>query len=535
VYYEQQAFWRQLVPQQDSNALVSKETSGGSVAMNVILILIDSCNRHYLSPYGCSSVKTSNIQELAQRGVTFTNHFLGSAPCMPARRELMAGRREFLWRGWGPLEPFDYPLALECRKLGVVTQIITDHYHYWEAGAHGYLEYFDGSEMIRGHELDYWKTTPQPNEPDWVKAINKHRPGWGSRYYRNVAHFKSVEDFHSPTVFRKAAEWIDANAGLLGKQPFYLHVESFDAHEPFYVPEPYRSMYTDDLNPEYTCWPPYQNQEQRVAFLRNTSIAELDYIRAQYKGKLTMVDDSIGLLWQAMDRQKLWNETMVILTTDHGHELGEAIHSLDEISEDGRDHTLRCPFGKQHPHYLSHSNIPLIVWHPELANDGRRIDAITCGVDLYATILEALGHKLPPGPHSKSILPILSGESPGREFTYWGTFGAGICCTDGHYVLLQGANSEAPLYWYSAHLRAPRENGVKCGRFIPGVECLVWQIETENRFSFPSILYRRDDLLFEERNILNEYPDVAAGIRKKLRQAIEEDGCPAEQFDRLGL
>ncbi|MGQ9456172.1 MAG: sulfatase [Armatimonadota bacterium] len=402
--------------------------------MNVIFILIDSCNRHYLSAYGCQTVKTSNIQELADRGVTFTNHFFSSAPCMPARRELMAGRREFLWRGWGPLEPFDNPLALECRKLGAITQIITDHYHYWEASAHGYLEYFDGSEMIRGHELDYWKTAPQPDEPDWVKAINKYRPGKGSRYYRNAAHFKSVEDFHSPTVFRKAAEWIDANASLLGTQQFYLHVESFDAHEPFYIPEPYRSMYTSDLNPSYTCWPPYQNQAERITFLRNTSTAELDYIRAQYKGKLTMVDDSVGLLWQAMDRHKLWDNTMVILTTDHGHELAEAIKTLDEITEDGRDHTLRCPFGKEHPHYLTHANIPLIIWHPELANNGERVDTITSTVDIYATILEALGAKEIPAPHSRSILRILTGEDKGRDFTYWGSFGTGICCTDGEYV-----------------------------------------------------------------------------------------------------
>ena len=513
--------------------------------MNVILILIDSCNRHYLTPYGCKSVKTSNIQELADRGVTFTNHFFGSAPCMPARRELMAGRREFLWRGWGHMEPFDEALALECRKLGAVTQIVTDHYHYWETGAHGYLEHFDGSEMIRGHELDYWKTAPQPDEPDWVKAINKHRPGWGSRYYRNVAHFKTVEDFHSPTVFRKAAEWIDSNAGA--HAGFFLHIESFDSHEPFYVPEPYRSMYTDDLNPGYTCWPPYQSLEQRLAFLRGTSMAELEYIRAQYKGKLTMVDDALGQVWAAMDRHKLWNDTMVILTTDHGHELAEAIRSLDEVGEDARDHTLRRPYGKEHPHYLSTANIPLIVWHPHLMNGGKRIDAITCGVDIYSTILAALhdgaaphdgaGFEIPPhrGPHSRSILPVLSGEKAGRDFTYWGSFGGGICCTDGEHVLLQGANSRAPLYWYSALLNTACTGEPESGRFIPGVDCPVWRIPRASAFDFPSILCRRDDPLFDEENIIDREPDAASSLRKRLGAAIAEDGCPPEQFDRLGL
>jgi arylsulfatase A-like enzyme len=112
---------------------------------NVILVLIDSLNRHYLSPYGCTTVRTPNIGELASRGVTFNNHYVGSIPCMPARREMMTGRQEFLYLGWGHIEPFDDVLADRCHEAGAVTQMVTDHYHYWEDGAHGYMEYFNGS------------------------------------------------------------------------------------------------------------------------------------------------------------------------------------------------------------------------------------------------------------------------------------------------------------------------------------------------------------------------------------------------------
>ena len=500
--------------------------------MNVILILIDSCNRHYLSPYGCKTVQTPNIGQLADRGVTFTNHVIGSAPCMPARREMMTGRREFLFRGWGHMEPFDAPLAAERRKLGAVTQMVTDHYHYWENGAHGYIESFNGCEMIRGHELDFWKTALQPNEPDWVKAINVHRPGWGSRYYRNVAHFKSEEDFFSPTVFRKAAEWLDGNHD---HSSFFLQIESFDAHEPFHVPEPYRSMYTDDLNPSYTCWPPYQSQEQRLKFLRGTSLAELDYIRAQYQGKLTMVDKAIGQVWAMMDKHNLWDNTAVIFTTDHGHDLAEAIRSLDEITDDARDHTLRIPFGKQHPHYLSHANIPLIIWHPDLMNGGKRVDALTCTVDIYATVLDLLGAKDARGPHSRSLKPLLSGETTHRDLAYWGTFGEGICCTDGRHVLSQGANTNAPLYAYSSLLSNVRIGEPTAGRFIPGVDAPVWRMPRDAHFDFPSILYRRDASLFNEENIIDREPEIASNLRKRLKERITEDGCPPEQFDRLAL
>jgi arylsulfatase A-like enzyme len=499
--------------------------------MNVILILIDSCNRHYLSPYGCTTVSTPNIGHLAERGVTFTNHVIGSAPCMPARRELMTGRRELLYRGWGPLEPFDSPVARECGRAGAVTQMVTDHYHYWETGAHGYLEHFNGCEMIRGHEMDYWKTERQPDEPAWVKSINRHRPGWGSRYYRNVAHFKGEEDFFSPRVFAAAAEWLETNRN---QDKFFLQIESFDAHEPFHVPEPYRSMYTDDLNPDYTCWPPYQNTEQRKAFLKQTSLGELAYIRAQYQGKLTMVDKALGQVWEVMDRHNLWDDTMVVLTTDHGHELAEAINDMSEIDQDGRDATLRIPFGKQHPHYMSHANIPLVVWHPHLMNGGARSEAMTCTVDMYATVLDALGAGNAESVHSRSILPILAGESHGRDFAYWGTYGEGICCTDGEHVLSQGANSSAPLNLYTAVMPNNSPDAVS-GKFIEGVDCPVWRIPVTSRFDFPSILYRRDDQIFKETNIIDQSPEIADRLRRRLRDQLAVDGCPPEQYDRLGL
>jgi arylsulfatase A-like enzyme len=499
--------------------------------MNVILVLIDSCNRHYLSPYGCASVSTPNIQQLADRGVVFTNHFIGSAPCMPARCELMTGRQEFLFRGWGHIEPFDSIMAKELRKAGVVTQMVTDHYHYWENQAHGFIESFDGCEMIRGHELDFWKTEPQPNEPPWVKAINKHRPGWGSRYYRNVAGLKTEADFFAPRVFKAAADWLDANHN---NTDFFLHVESFDAHEPFHVPEPYRSMYTDDLNPDYTCWPPYQDQEQRLQFLRNTSLAELAYVRAQYQGKLTMTDHAIGQLWAAMDRWDLWKNTMVILTTDHGHDLAEAVNSMDEITEDARDHTLRIPFGKQHPHYLSHANIPLLIYHPDLAHERRQVDDMTSTVDIYATVLDAMKASNGSVPHSRSLMPLLAGQKGTRDMPYWGTFGGGICCTDGQHVLAQGSNSVIPLYEYTAVMRSPCPDA-EAGKFIPGVDCPVWKMPAGHGYDFPSLLYERNAPLFNEANLISERPQVAARLRKRLREWMTEDGCPVEQLERLGL
>ena len=64
--------------------------------MNVIVILMDSLNRHFLGAYGNSWVKTPNIDRLAKRSVVFDRHYIGSMPCMPARHDLWTGNLEFL-------------------------------------------------------------------------------------------------------------------------------------------------------------------------------------------------------------------------------------------------------------------------------------------------------------------------------------------------------------------------------------------------------------------------------------------------------
>ena len=75
--------------------------------MKAIMVMYDSLNREMLEPYGCNWTKTPNFRRLAERCVQFEQCYVGSMPCMPARRELQTGRINFFHRSWGPMEPFD--------------------------------------------------------------------------------------------------------------------------------------------------------------------------------------------------------------------------------------------------------------------------------------------------------------------------------------------------------------------------------------------------------------------------------------------
>jgi arylsulfatase A-like enzyme len=118
--------------------------------MNLVFVTLDSLNRHFLTAYGNPTVRTPNLTDFANRACVFDNHYVGSVPCMPARREMWPGTQEMWWRWWGPLEPWDLTVPYVARQAGVDnSMLLTDHYHSFEWGSHGYHEDFSGCQFIR--------------------------------------------------------------------------------------------------------------------------------------------------------------------------------------------------------------------------------------------------------------------------------------------------------------------------------------------------------------------------------------------------
>jgi arylsulfatase A-like enzyme len=496
--------------------------------VNIIFVLIDSMNRHALTAYNpATHIQTPNLSAFAAKAWRMDNHFVGSLPCMPARREIFAGFKEMLWRPWGPLEWFDARLPRLLEGAGYSTAIVTDHYHYWEDPAQGYIQSFQSAELVRGHEIDFWKTRISDDAPvpEWVNRIERWRPGWGRWYYSNVKDFRTEEDFFPAKVFSGARAWLRENAR---KTPFFLQIESFDVHEPFHVPEPYASMYGDPSAADrFTLWPPYQNVEALAAFIAQASPEELEFVRAQYAAKLTMVDRWFGELTRALDELALWDDTLIIVTTDHGHDLAE-----------------RGKYGKQHPHYDSHAHIPMLIWYPRNPGNGRSSPALTSTVDLFATALDAAGAPIPERTHSRSVMPVLRGQTDRhRDVLLYGTFGQGVCLTDGDWTIFKAPVQDEPLFVYSSQIfrsLVSQEEGVNLpvasGTYIPGVALPQWQIPTRYPVlnSEDMLFYRAEDP-GQTRNLWLSAPDQRERMLSLLRDAIEQEGSPPEQWTRLGL
>ncbi len=89
--------------------------------MKSILLLMDSLNLRVLSCYNPDAwAKAPNIERLSKRCTIFDRHFVGSAPCMPARHDILTGRIEFLEHNWSGVQPYDYTLPHALKKAAFI-------------------------------------------------------------------------------------------------------------------------------------------------------------------------------------------------------------------------------------------------------------------------------------------------------------------------------------------------------------------------------------------------------------------------------
>lgn len=398
--------------------------------MRVIFVMFDSLNRAALQCYGGTHIHTPNSVRFAERAVSFDTHYVGSLPCMPARRDLHTGRLNFLHRSWGALEPFDQSFAEILRGSGVYTHLVSDHYHYWEDGGSTYHNRYSSWDFIRGQEWDKWKAMVEPPVARFRERYHPIQQQAGPADTRlqsmiNREHVRAENDFCCPRAFASAFEFLDVNRDA---DNWLLHLECFDPHEPFHAPARFRERYTTDYSGPILDWPRYKRNEE--------SALEVAELRANYAALATMCDEYFGRLLDYLDRHDMWKDTAVILTTDHGFLLAE--HEW---------------WGKNRmPFFDEIARIPLLIYHPEhAAKGGQRRDALTQATDLMPTLLDLFGAKRPPTAEGHSLIPLLGDDQPVREAALYGMFGAGTNITDGRFTYFRYPEDMArqQLYEYT--------------------------------------------------------------------------------------
>jgi len=337
-----------------------------------------------------------------------------------------------------------------------------------------------------------------------------------------------------------AASWLERDAPhyRAAGERFFLWVDEFDPHEPFDTPEPWTFRYHDQRDAQLLIWPPYSADAVGKGVLTPAQAAQ---VRANYGAKLSMIDHWLGRVLDAIDRHALWDDTAVVLLTDHGHYLGERGGA----------------FGKPGlPIYNVMGHIPMLVAWPGVAPGDRA--ALTTTVDVHATLCDVFGVQAAHRTHGVSLRPVIEGHADEvRDFVLQGYFGreVNVVDRDGKYV--RGpVDGPAPLSMWSnrwstmpvhtfPNLGLPKPDDRAWLDRMPGstVPVIRQPLTAADVAANPMVTFlasgRRGNQLFD-RSDEDEVDDLAGSTREAhyvelLRHALDAVEAPAEHVERLGL
>jgi len=491
--------------------------------VKTIMVMFDSLNRHMLPPYGCDWTHAPNFRRLAERTAVFDRSYVCSMPCMPARRDLHTGRPNFLHRAWGPIEPFDHSVPQMLKEAGVTTHLASDHYHYWEDGGATYHNRYGTWEFFRGQEGDAWRGQVQdPAMPANAYGRHSKPDAYARQDLVNRDAMRREAEQPQPQTFAAGLDFISRNAS---DDNWFLQIETFDPHEPFFSHRRYKDTYPYDHDALHFDWPYYRGIDEPPEAVR--------HLRYEYAALLSQCDAYLGDVLDLMDTLRLWDDTMLIVWTDHGFLLGE--HD--------------CWAKVWLPYYEEIAHTPFFVWDPRSGIQGeRRESLVQPSIDLGPTILDLFGLEAPPEMLGKGLAGVIANDAPVREAALFGMHGAQVNVTDGRYVYMRAPVSEhnQPLYNYTLMpttmrgflpveqlKRAEMHPPFSFTRGIPTMKIPTGAWHAGKRDVFQTRLWDVEN--DPEQTVPVEDPAAEAAMIDHMLRLMRECDAPQEQYTRLGL
>jgi arylsulfatase A-like enzyme len=485
--------------------------------MKAIMVMFDSLNRRMLPPYGCDWVQAPNFERLARRAVVFDNSYVGSLPCMPARRELHTGRYNFLHRSWGPVEPFDDSMPQILRDNGIYTHLVSDHMHYWEDGGATYHTRYNSWEVSRGQEGDAWKG--EVRDPEIPGTLRRSESVLWRQDWINRKYLQREQDQPQAVTFENGLAFMRTNHH---EDNWFLHIETFDPHEPFFTQQKYKDLYPHDYDGPHFDWPDYS--------VVTETPEQVQHLCYEYAALVSMCDAYLGRVLDLMDELELWDDTLLVVNTDHGFLLGE------------RGWWAKCV----QPFYNEVAHTPLFIWDPRSEQRGQRRASLVQTIDLAPTILDYFGLDLPASMQGVPLAETIATDAPVRQGALFGIHSGHVNLTDGRYVYMRAPTTpdNQPLYEYTlmpTHMR--RMFSVEELQSIELAEpfsftkgCKTLKIAGSawiNPYLYGSLLFDLQNDPGQERPLVDD--ELETRMIKLLARLMRQNDAPAEQFQRLGI
>ncbi len=392
---------------------------------NVLFITIDQLRADCLNGALAAHVDLPNLRAFQEDAVSFSRHFSVTNPCGPSRASLLTGQYAMNHRSvrnGAPLRHDTPNIATEMRKAGYLPMLFgyTDTsadpraydpndpalktYEYPMTGFHEVVEMrleeshpWQAHLMQKGYSFDTYWDVYKPVSPD------------GGATKLNSPAIYAAED--SDTAFLTDA--FLKGVASLQKQNWFAHLTYIRPHPPLVAPAPYNDMYDPNDVPLPTRLPAIEDEIAMHPFfgptIENTKAGDfvegfdsvepsdenIRTLRAVYLGLATEVDHHIGRVVQHLKDSGQYDETLIVITADHGEMLGD-----------------RHSWGKNTVYDAAY-HTPLVIRMPgNQLNAGTKASVPTESIDIAPTILDWVGQGIPNSMDGRSLMPLLRNETP---------------------------------------------------------------------------------------------------------------------------
>ena len=361
-------------------------------------IIVYLCEGVRSDEFGCTGnpiVKTPNIDRIAREGMLFRNAFTTNALCAPSRASLLTGRyshsvnvlgndpikwrRNFTQTGNGPI-PQEIPLVSELLHQA------------------GYETGFFGRAHCRGALRDrYW---------DYYLGFNVRTHYFKPVLTEGIAgkySERKLEGYVDDVVTDGALKWLEQERD----KPFFLFMNPFTPHAPFYRARRHLDLYNgikiskpatfdDDLKGYPGKPSAFVDADNKIGstLLGDDDARSLEEVVKDHYAGVVNNDENFGRLIDWLEHSGKLDNTVIIVTSDHGFFLGE----------------WRM-YDKRFMHEPS-IRVPFIVRHPALVKAGSICEEAALNVDIAPTLLELAGVNVPAAMHGRSLVPLLKGAPP---------------------------------------------------------------------------------------------------------------------------
>ncbi len=371
--------------------------------MNILLITLDQFRGDCLGCAGHPVVQTPNLDRLAREGVRLARHYSQSTPCGPGRASLYTGLYQMNHRVVANGAPLDAGLdniAWAARRAGYEPTLFgyTDQAvdpRETTGSDDPRLQSYEG--VLPGFAVGCHLPMGAPTAwLDWLRARG-HAVGDDPDAALAGEPDRPADHSMAALLTERLLGWMARQTG-----PWFAHLSHLRPHPPFGAAGDYARMY-DPADVGQPIAPAAKRHPLHDLLMANPHLRvpeDPSAMRAQYYGMISEVDAQLGRVWAALEASGQWDDTFILVTADHGEQLGD--HGLIQ----------KAGWFEESHHVLGLVRDPR---HPE--RQGAVVETFTENVDVLPTLAEVMGVET--RTDGVSLLPWLAGSEAPRGAAHW--------------------------------------------------------------------------------------------------------------------